>query len=220
MILAVAATDFEMGPFRRLLDWQKIGCETYVTGVGSLEAGIRLTRYFCENPGTVDAVVNFGVGGAYLGTTKECTLLDICLAEREILGDFGICFSDKMEPLAKDISGPITFELDAQLLDRAVKILSEKSVAFAQGVFVTVNGVSATRQRGEMLQKVHNGLCENMEGAAIARVCADFSLPLLEMRCISNFVEDRDLSRWKLAEACQKSAEIAAECIKEMIVNP
>jgi futalosine hydrolase len=42
------------------------------------------------------------------------------------------------------------------------------------------------------------GICENMEGAAVALACQQLSVPLLEVRGISNLVEDRDTSRWNL----------------------
>ncbi len=219
MLLAIAATEFEMGPFLRRGDWQKKGCDTLITGVGPLETSVRLTRYLCENPGKIDRVVNFGIAGAYLGTDWECSLLDVCLAKREVLGDFGVCLKNKVEPLAKEITGKAAFTMDAKLLGHAKKILKSNQISYLAGVFVTVNGVSGTRKRGDMLQREHNGLCENMEGGAVARVCTDFSLPLLEIRCISNFVEDRDLHRWKIKEACEKSATIASLCIKEMITN-
>jgi futalosine hydrolase len=55
-----------------------------------------------------------------------------------------------------------------------------------------------------------------MEGASVARVCSEYSLPLLELRCISNLVEDRDLSRWRLREACEKAAQAAVILIKNL----
>jgi futalosine hydrolase len=67
-----------------------------------------------------------------------------------------------------------------------------------------------------MLAARFNGLCENMEGAAVARVCAEFSLPVLELRAISNLVQDRDLSRWQMAAACGRAAAAAALIIGEL----
>ena len=74
--------------------------------------------------------------------------------------------------------------------------------------------MSATVSRGAMLMRQYDGLCENMEGAAVARVCEEYNLPLLEMRTISNFVEERDLTRWKLHEACDEAGKAAAILLK------
>jgi futalosine hydrolase len=57
-------------------------------------------------------------------------------------------------------------------------------------------------------------MCENMEGAAVVRVCREFNLPSAELRCISNYVEDRDLSTWCLPEAAAKAAHTAIQLVK------
>jgi futalosine hydrolase len=46
-----------------------------------------------------------------------------------------------------------------------------------------------------------------MEGAAYAHVAARYALPFLEVRGISNVVEDRDLSRWQLDAAANVVAD-------------
>ncbi len=218
MLLALAATEIEMNPFLFANDRERYTCSSFLTGVGPVETGVRLTRYLLENHRDIEAVVNFGIGGGYIteGTEEKHSLLDICLASREVFGDFGICFHDTVEHLPEELTGSITFELDETLLKRAQQILQQRGLPVAVGNFVTVNAASGTRQRGDMLHKKYNGICENMEGAAVARVCAEFSLPLLEMRCVSNFVEDRDVKNWKLEDACKKAAEAAAILIKEM----
>ena len=53
-----------------------------------------------------------------------------------------------------------------------------------------------------------DGICENMEGAAIAQVATAMGVPAMEIRGISNIVETRDLSKWdKQAAAtnCQQA---------------
>jgi futalosine hydrolase len=127
------------------------------------------------------------------------------------LGDFGICYGDTVEPLRGE-SLPIldTFTLDSQLLAQAETLLSNGKVDYKRGPFVTVSCVSGSRQRGVLLARQHQALCENMEGAAVARVCQQFALPLLELRCISNLVEDRNLQNWQLKKACSRCGEVAA----------
>ncbi len=215
MFLVLAATEFEMNPFLLATDWDRYACTPLLTGVGPVETGVRLMRYLTDNHAEVEAVVNFGIGGAYI-SAEACSLLDMCLASREVFGDFGICYPDRVDHLPKELTGPIGFNLDTTLRNRAVQILHQHGFPAVSGVFVTVGAVSGTRSRGDMLQRKYQGICENMEGAAIARVCSEFSLPLLEVRCISNYVEDRNIKRWKLKEACEKAAGAAAILVKEM----
>jgi futalosine hydrolase len=229
MILVVAATDFEMQPLTRLLavDKDDSGQEvrdnpyrTLIAGVGPVETALRLTRYLERSDSPIDMVLNFGVAGAYISTSSgasdQAALLDLCLAEQESLGDFGICFAEAIEPFDPKLGGDITFPLDPSLLDQARNILARQGMAYRCGNFVTVSAASATRKRGMMLAARFHGLCENMEGAAVARVCAEFSLPLLEVRVVSNMVEDRDLTLWRMAEACSLAAEATALLVRKM----
>ena len=218
MILAVAATEIEMAPFLAESTVLPALCRGLVSGVGPVETAVRLTRFLCANEEPFAAVIHFGVGGAYLQPDekrlKQPELLDICLAEQEVAGDFGICLGESVDYLNTSLTGEIVYDMDALLVQRCQTIFDEGAIKYTTGVFITVNGISGTTARGRMLQSRWNGLCENMEGAAVARVCREFSLPCAELRCISNFVVDRDPSSWRLQEACRKAAHAALHLIR------
>jgi futalosine hydrolase len=214
MFLVTAATPFEMDALVRLCPpmahWTPL-----VTGIGPVETAMRLTVCLSATAPSLRGVINFGVAGAYCQPEKGANLLDICLAEREVLGDLGICYGETMEPLrgeALEIND--TFDLDALLRHRAATLLTRNNIPYQCGPFVTVNCVSGTRRRGDALARQHRALCENMEGAAAARVCQQFGLPLLELRCISNLVEDRTLQNWRLRDACARCGEVVALVVK------
>jgi futalosine hydrolase len=213
MYLVVAATDLEMQPLREALGEGLATC--LVTGIGVLETACQLTRFLAQRGAAFDAVVNFGVAGAYVGTGVQ--LLDLCLATTENLGDLGICLGNETEPFPQDrMPVTVTWELDQALLRRAATILAGQQVACVSGNFVTVSGVSGTEARGRWLRDRFGAICENMEGAAVARVCAAYGLPPLEVRCVSNLVEDRDLSSWQLAEACRVGGGKVAALLREL----
>jgi len=216
MILAVAATEIEIAPLEALLQEENIRCLTLVSGAGPVEAAVRLTGFLAAHPEAITAVMNIGVAGGYILDEEGPQLLDLYLAETETFGDLGICFPDRIEPLSEDLTGAMRFRMDQSLLARACRICAEHDIIVKTGNFITVAGVSATQARGEMLRNRFQAHCENMEGAAVARVCKEYSLPALELRCISNLVEDRDLKRWRLQEACLKAAGAAAAIIKNL----
>ena len=216
MILALAASQIEMAPFLPIYD--PVHCQPLLTGVGPVETAVRLGRFLATGSELPHLVVNFGVAGAYQspGGSGGAGLLDICLAESEVLGDFGICFPDRIEALPAKISGQTTFSLRGRWLTQAMQLLGDRAIVYRSGPFVTVNGCSGSRQRGDWLGGRWQALAENMEGAAVARCCTEYDLPLLEVRVISNLVEDRHPQAWRLTEACLKAAEIAALLIKEL----
>ena len=209
MYLVTAATPFELDP---LLSACPPGArfESLVCGVGPVEATLRLTallaRREAKGAPRYRGVINIGVAGAYRLAENSANLLDLCLAEREVLGDLGICDETAIVSLRSDTLEVLdTFALDGPLLAEA-----GHGMAGRRGTFVTVSCVSGTSRRGDLLARQHQGLCENMEGAAAARVCREFGLPFLELRCVSNLVEERDLRKWRLREACDRCGEAAA----------
>ncbi len=213
MILALAASQIEMEPLLPLTDPMR--CRTLLTGVGPVETAVRLAGYLATCQALPRLVVNFGVAGAYLPAGGGAALLDICLAESETFGDFGIVFPDRIEALPGDLTGPITFPLAGSLLTQAARLLDEQAIPYRRGPFVTVCGCSGSRLRGDQLGLHWQALAENMEGAAVARCCAEYQLPLLEVRVISNLVEDRYPPAWRLSEACLLAGQTAALLIKE-----
>ncbi|MFP3983385.1 MAG: futalosine hydrolase [Desulfurivibrionaceae bacterium] len=214
--LLVASTERELIPLR-----ERLGGNPRVSflccGVGPVEAAYSLSRFLAEqsvNPPS--GVINFGIAGAYPGTGVD--LLDLGLATGEVMADLGVCDSEAVHFLTDSaLNIKQEFELDSQpLFKRAADSLAEENIPFHKGVFVTLNCASATRERGEFFRNRHQGLCENMEGAALARVCAGFAVDFLELRTISNMVEDRDSGgKWLIDEAC----DLGARWFGKLIMN-
>ena len=216
MHLVVAATQMEMDAFKGIAHTAEARSEMIVSGVGPMESGITLSRYLERHHTKISTVVNFGIGGAYFSSSeKQLNLLDLCVAKREVLGDFGVCYDEKVEPFEEAaFPAPVVFELDTDLLREARLALEEGSLSPAVGTFVTVNGASGRKVRGDFFAARYQALCANMEGAAVARVCELFNLPLLEVRAISNLVEDRPGDKWPVTEAVARAARAAALIIK------
>jgi futalosine hydrolase len=210
MYLVTAATAFEMEAMLRACS-PAVQVEPLITGIGPVETAVQLTARLARASTLFKGVINLGVGGAYVHEEGGADLLDICLADREVLGDLGICYGDTVEPLrGASFQVQDAFDLAGSLLDRAKALLGTNNIAYKCGTFVTVSCVSGSRQRGTLLGRQHRALCENMEGAAAARVCQQFGQPLLELRCISNRVEDRDPRTWQVQKACARCGEVAA----------
>ncbi|MEW6593771.1 MAG: futalosine hydrolase [Thermodesulfobacteriota bacterium] len=207
MLLVVAATEMELEPVRERVSG-RTQPDFFVCGIGPVEAAVRLGTFLALRPGKYGLILHCGVAGAYVGGGAE--LLDICLAEREVLGDLGIEGNGRVLPLPGNLAVPIEVMLDEALRRQAAAVLAGRGIVCRTGTFVTVSTATATAARGAGLRERFGALCENMEGAAVARVCRELALPCLEVRVVSNLVEDRDTSRWRLADACRRNAEATA----------
>ncbi len=211
MHLVVAATQKEMAAFTGLCSFSGDQVGRLVAGVGLMEAGITLSRFLERHHTKISSIVNFGIGGAYISDAgAHLEPLDLCLASREVLGDFGICYGERVELFEQEaFPAPAIFELDKDLVHQARSILAENDFDPAVGTFVTVNGASARKTRGDFFAGRYQAICENMEGAALARAAELFAIPLVEVRAISNLVEDRSSEPWPVSEAAARAAQAA-----------
>ncbi len=177
-----------------------------VTGIGPLESAVRLAAWLHRHGGKVRAVANVGVAGAYAAGGRGPALLDLCLARQEVLGDVGVCAGQgivRLPPAILDQVGML--ELDQGLAERAARVLARAGESLRCGTFVTVSSASGGFRRAAALGREYDALCENMEGAAVARVCAEWGLPCLELRAISNVAGERNKERWRLVEAAARA---------------
>lgn len=170
-------------------------------GIGQVNMALQLSRLLSRfDP---EAVLLFGCGGSY--PDSGLTIGDLALARQESYGDMGVQTSAGFFPLA-DLKLPENPELaprivqthllDATLYHWARRILPDST----GGPFVTVNCCSGTPAYSQALQQRWGGICENMEGAAAAQVCAAFAVPLLELRGISNPTGTRESAQWNIAK--------------------
>ena len=81
---------------------------------------------------------------------------------------------------------------------------------------MTVSQCSGTLNSGTLMKKRFNGLCENMEGAAVAHICAIYGVPMVEVRGISNMIEDRDMKRWDIEAATSNCNKVVMELVRRL----
>ena len=213
MLLVLAATEIEMSSYMSSKAHDDGRIIIALCGVGPVEAAVRTMEILCKHKGRIKYVLNFGIGGAYIDSDGNSTanLLDICLADREVLGDYGVIVGDSVEPFSNPkLFSKAVFQIDDPINGIVEEELRARKINVITGGFVTVNGASGTESRGRFLQISHDAICENMEGAAIARCCDQFSIPMVEIRSISNMVEDRPGTAWLFEEACARAGQAAA----------
>ena len=172
-------------------------------------------------------IINFGIGGAY--PSSDLRVGDVAIADKEIYGDEGLWLKDGFHtvdstgipflkkgrrkyfnefPLHPPIPPSVASRTDlARGGGRGVKIKS--------GAFVTVSASTGTNKRAKELEKRFNAICENMEGAAVAHVCAIYGIPMIEVRGISNIVEDRNRGKWDIKTASENLQRLVLGFLKE-----
>jgi futalosine hydrolase len=195
-----------------------------VGGMGKVNAAQTTTALLEQMP--VRAVINFGVAGSYLNAGPA--VAGLALATSEVYGDEGV---DTLQgwlsteeigiPLAESAGTRLfnRFPVDPELVAAAAERLDAGGLPFVGGPFVTVSCCSGTERRGAELQARFGAICESMEGAAVAHVCALYGVPFLEIRGVSNLVEDRQLANWQLERAATAAAK-GARALVDVFVHP
>ena len=185
-------------------------------GMGKVNAAHGLTALLESRE--IGGVIGFGVGGAYAGSGLGVG--DVALASRAVYGDEGVAVREGWLS-TEGIGIPLVerggrrwfndFDLDAVRVESARRALEAAGIGVRVGPFVTLSNCSGTAARGDELAARFGGIVEGMEGAALAHVATLYEVPFLELRAVSNPVEDRDLSRWRLrdaSEAAQRAVRV------------
>ncbi|MDY0291898.1 MAG: futalosine hydrolase [Desulfuromonadaceae bacterium] len=164
------------------------------------------------------AVILCGCGGAYHGSGLKVG--DLALARAEIYADTGAITSSGFLTM-RDLNLPLLHQHHTQYynhfpvctslrecaLPALQKFAAQQNCTLEQGNFVTVATCSGTNARATEVLEATAGICENMEGAAIAHMCCMFDIPFIEVRAISNMVEARDMAQWDLPGAMLRAQE-------------
>lgn len=207
-LLVAAATAFELEQFQQFLDqkFEKIAehhycknnLEVYVciTGIGMMCTAFALA-------GAIQAfkphfALQAGVGGAF---NRDLKLGSLVIVQAELLGDLGVedhgAYQDMFDiELMQESQAPFA---GRKLVNTFQDFPLKLNLPFVTSLTVnTVSGSSATiHKRTEK----YGCDVESMEGAAFHYACLLMKVPFLQVRSISNYVEPRDRSKWKMKEA-------------------
>ncbi|HDK41607.1 MAG TPA: futalosine hydrolase [Nitrospirae bacterium] len=189
------------------------------TGIGKVNAAHSATAVIEHFP--IRYVVNFGIGGAYPGAGLG--IGDVAVASKEIYGDEGVITSKGWSGVKEigippvKIGGKKYFN-EFPLDKKRTKNIS-RSLKIRSGNFVTVSSSTGTRKRALELESRFNAVCENMEGAAVAQVCALYNILMIEALGISNIAGVRDKRRWDIELASENCQQALLEMIKNLVGN-
>ena len=191
-----------------------------ITGIGKVNAASAVTSLVARYQPSL--IINTGCGGAY--PESGIRVGELAIATAEIYGDEGVLTADGWHSLEligipsverRGCRYANEFPLSLEAAQKAFQLGMSLNLPIRRGKFVTVSTCSGTTVRGAELFRRFGGICENMEGAAVAHVALLYRVDALELRGISNMVEDRDLSRWDIPLA----AEMAQRFLLKYLEN-
>lgn len=190
-LLLCASTEFEIRPTIDFIRKENISeVQVLITGVGMMATTYSLTKTVLSR--RPDFILQGGVAGCL---DEQLPLTKIVIIENENIGDLGVEENGLFHTLFDlKLLNQNTLPWQNGKLSNSVEVLKSTGLTIVNGV--TVNEISTNKERIDYYKKQLNASVESMEGAALHYVALQEKIPFLQMRSLSNFVGERDKSKW------------------------
>jgi futalosine hydrolase len=168
------------------------------SGVGMMASSFSLTKLIIEEK--PDLLLQVGMAGCF---DPSVALGKVVVVEKEIEGNTGVEENGKWRDLfnlklEKANYPPYVKRTLPNPHIEKFNLLKLKAVTG-----ITVAEVTTRKERIKQLVKKYEPVTESMEGAALHYVCRNTNTNFLQMRTISNYIGERDKSKWKMKEALE-----------------
>jgi futalosine hydrolase len=206
-ILLIAATPDEIELFINTYP----NVDVLITGVGTPATIYHLQKKLQHNE--YDFVVQAGIAGAF---SSDFSLGQTVLIKQDTFGDLGA--EEKRLFTSFFTSGLIDAHqfpfADSWLINKSEGLLKKSILRWVKAV--TINKVSDSFLQKLQLIDAFDPQIESMEGAALHYVCLQEEIPFVQIRTISNYVGERDKSKWKMKEAIENLSSELSKLIKQL----
>lgn len=190
-LLLCASTEFEIRPTIEFVRKEKVqNVDILITGVGMMATTYSLTKAILNK--RPDFVLQAGIAGCL---DNNLALTKVVLVENENIGDLGVQDNGTFKSLFDlNLLDKSSFPWNNGKLSNNVRSLKSTGLKIVDGV--TVNEISTHQDRIAFYKNHLNASVESMEGAAFHYVGLQENLRFLQIRSLSNFVGERDKTKW------------------------
>lgn len=190
-LLIIAATEFEIEPFIQ----HKKKVDILITGVGIPATVYHLTQKLVTEK--YDIVIQVGIAGSF---SEKLNLSEVVAVKQDSFADIGIEEKGNFQTLfetgfLKKYDFPFT---NGWLINKH-SLVQQISLPLVNAI--TINKISDNDLQNKVVLGKFGADAESMEGAAFHYVCLQQKISFLQLRSISNYVGERDKSKWKMKAA-------------------
>jgi futalosine hydrolase len=206
-ILIVAATAAEIAPLQ-----QRPDVEILITGVGMVAAAARTSAALART--RYDLALNLGICGSFDPALSLGTVVHVVSDGMPELGaeDGDTFLSIDELGLLRGDAPPFS---NGRLVNAAVPVSPVlKCLPAVHGI--TVNTVHGNERSIAATVRRFAPQIESMEGAGFMYACLIQAVPFAQVRAVSNMVERRNRSAWKIDEAIASLCRVAADLIESV----
>ncbi|MEJ5994086.1 futalosine hydrolase [Pedobacter sp. Du54] len=198
--LVVAATYEELLPTFSHFGWPKANFveqpsyDVLITGVGITATAFALGQRLNDSYGFV---LNVGIAGSF---NKEIELGSLVNITEDTFSEFGAEDGHHFIPIDE-----LGFGKSVHLSNLTTENNLITNIMVVKGI--TVNTVHGNADRIKQLLERLPVSTESMEGAAVFYACEQLNIPAVQIRSISNYIEQRNRESWKVGLAIKNLNE-------------
>jgi futalosine hydrolase len=175
---------------------KKFSVGFHESGIGMLASSVSLMKMFTQETPTL--IIQVGIAGCF---DKKIPLGKVFAVKDDFVGDLGV------------MENKVWKDLFDMILDKPNDTPYEKKslpnpwlnqfnvLNLPVKKSVTVNTISTDKSRIQLLSGRYKAVLESMEGASLHYMGRDLTIPFIQIRAVSNYVGERDKSKWKIQEA-------------------
>lgn len=200
-VVITSATAKELLPIKEAInpkynDTAEFAVSFHESGVGILASCFSISKVIYERK--PDLIIQAGIAGTF--NEKE-TLSKVVVIKEEVLGDTGVEESGMFKDLfdinlqSKDLF-PFS---NKRLINPKIEKLNYLKLDEVTGI--TINEITTRLKRINQLKTKYNAEVESMEGASLHYCCLQSSTSFIQIRAISNYIGERDKSKWEFGNA-------------------
>ncbi|MEQ7802434.1 futalosine hydrolase [Pedobacter sp. ASV1-7] len=191
--IALLATHFQL-PEQDFVKTKEF--DLLITGVGMAATAYALGKHLSA---AYKLILNLGIAGSFDTKIPLTTVVNVTSDE---FSELGAENGDTFLSIDQLGFGKARFDARNNLLNNEIDKLPK------------VHGITVNRVHGEKISiskviEQCNPVVESMEGAAVLYCCEKESLPCLQVRSISNYVEPRNKEHWQIGPAIKSLNEWA-----------
>jgi len=189
-----------------------------ITGIGMLQSTFNIQQHIYRH--RPDFLLQIGIAGCF---SQEVPLGTVIAVHREYLGSLGVNeghWLDIFDLGLQDGSQP-PFLKKALINSQIEEWDWLHKAGIITGDAITVDEITTNESRIEDLKRAygtaespgHFPMLESMEGASLHFTGLQYELPYLQIRGVSNYIGQRDKSKWQIPAALQGVTAAALKVI-------
>lgn len=183
--------------------------EPFVHGIGIYASIFHLTEKLCTEP--YDLILHCGIAGSY---QENLPPGEVVMVKHEMFGD-NLYITNEFSRTHFE-HGLLRHDAPP-FIDGTLENTCPYPGHFTYGVKgLTLNQINRTEDFLALIRRKFQPDIETMEGAAVFYVCLKQQQPFIEIRSISNYVEEYDHQHWQIDQALEALNKTTLDYIKQI----